>query len=180
MQVQIKEIQPFSIVGVASRHSLPNVKRSADIPAFWNKIALDYGKHLTRLYDTFTPVNHGEYALGFDIDEKNGEFTYMLGVAFDSHADEKKIEQDMQKVDIIGGLYAVFTTPKVSGDQYPQSIADTWREILTQWLPEAEYEYDSERLDFEAYDERDHEELNGNMVQMDICIPIKGRKKEGD
>jgi len=172
MQAQIREIAPFAVAGVASRHKLPNVRRSADIPAYWHTIAMDYGKHLSRLYDAFTPARHGEYGLCFDVDEATGEFTYLLGVAFDDGADEAKIEPDMQKIDIPGGLYAVFTTPKVSNEQYPQSIADTWAEILTRWLPESPYEYDDARLDFEAYDERDH----GGIVQMDICVPIRQRE----
>ena len=172
MQVQIKEIQPFAVAGVVSRHSLPNVKRSADAPAYWNTIALDYGKHLSRLYDAFSPAKHGEYALCFDVDEKTGEFMYLLGVSFDKNADIAKIEPDMRKVEMPGGLYAVFTTPKVPDEQYTQSIADTWEKILTGWLPESQYEYDEIRLDFEAYDDRDH----GNIVQMDICVPIRERK----
>ena len=175
MQVQSREIQPFAVVGVISRHALPNVKRSADIPAYWNTISMDYGRHLSRLYDAFAPAKHGEFGLCFDVDEKTGEFTYLLGVEFDSGADEGKIEPDMRKVEMPGGLYAVFTTPKAPDEQYLQSIADTWAEILTRWLPESPYEYDDERLDFEAYDERDHAELHDNMVQMDICVPIRKR-----
>jgi len=171
MQHQLKEIKPFTVVGVASRHTLPNVRRSADIPAFWHTIAMDYGKHLARLYDAFIPARHGEYGLCFDVDEAAGEFTYMLGVAFDDGANDTKIEPDMRKVEIAGGLYAVFTTPKVPDEQYPQSIADTWAEILTRWLPESPYEYDDARLGFEAYDERDH----GDIVQMDIYIPLRQR-----
>ena len=172
MQVQIKEIRPFTVVGVVSGHSLPSVKKSADIPAYWNTIAFDYGKHLSRLYDAFSPAKHGEYAFCFDVDEKTGEFMYLMGVSFDSNADLTKIESDMRKVDMPGGLYAVFTTPKASDEQYPQSIADTWEGILTNWLPGSQYEYDDARLDFEAYDERDH----GDIVQMDICIPIRQRE----
>jgi AraC family transcriptional regulator len=172
MQVQIKETQPFTVIGVVSRHSLPSVKRSAAIPAYWNTIALDYGKHLSRLYDAFSPAKHGEYAFCFDVDEKTGEFMYLLGVSFDKNADIAKIEPDMRKVEMPGGLYAVFTTPKVPDEQYPQSIADTWEKILTGWLPGSQYEYDDTRLDFEAYDERDH----GDIVQMDICVPIRERK----
>ena len=172
MQVQIKEIKPFTIVGVFSRHSLPNVKRSADIPAYWNTIAMDYAKYLTQLYDTFAPAKHGEYGLCFDVDEKAGAFSYMLAVGFDDGADEAKIEKDMRKVEIAGGLYAVFTTPKGSSDEYPQLVADTWEEILTKWLPASQYEYDEARLDFEAYDERDHEDP----VQMDIYVPVKMKK----
>ncbi|MDR0287480.1 MAG: effector binding domain-containing protein [Clostridiales bacterium] len=173
MQIQIKEIKPFAIVGVASRHSLPNVKRSADIPAFWNTISMNYGKHLSRLYDVFTPSKHGEFGLCFDVNEKTGEFTYLLGVSLDDKADDTKIESDMQKIKMPGGLYAVFTTPKVPSTQYPQSITDTWTEILTRWLPQSQYEYDETCLDFEFYDERDHAWLHDDMAQMDIFVPLK-------
>jgi AraC family transcriptional regulator len=134
---------------------------------------MDYGKHLSRAYDAFTPAEHGEYALCFDVDEADGAFTYLLGVAFGEGADEANIGPDMRKVEIPGGLYAVFTTPKAPSEQYPQSIADTWAEILTRWLPASPYEYDDARPDFEAYDERDHAWLHDNMVQMDIYVPVR-------
>ena len=175
VQVQIRELPSFAIVGVISQHVLSNVKRSADIPAYWNTIAMDYGKHLSRLYDAFTPAVHGEFGLCFNVDEMTGEFTYLLGVTFDHEADNAKIETDMRKVEMKGGLYAVFTTPKVPNEQYPKAIAETWGEILTRWLPESNYEYDETRLDFEAYDERDHAWLHNGMVQMDICLPIRER-----
>ena len=176
MQVQIKEIKPFSVVGVFSRQSLPNVKRSADIPAFWNTISMDYGKHLTRLYDAFMPERHGEYGICFNVDEAAGEFMYMLGVEFDKYADADKIEADMKKINVSGGSYAVFTTPKLPAEQYPQMIAETWAEILTKWFPNPAYEYDESRLDFEAYDERDHSDETGGTVQMDIYVPIRERQ----
>ncbi len=176
MEVQLKELPSFVIVGVISRHALPNVKRSADVPAYWNTISMDYGKHLSRLYDAFTPAVHGEFGLCFDVDDATGEFTYLLGVRFDKDADSSKIEPDMRKVEMQGGLYAVFTTPKLPSEEYPKAIADTWVEILTRWLPESKYEYDETRLDFEAYDERDHAWLHNNMVQMDICVPIRERR----
>ena len=176
MQVQIKEIRPFTVAGVVSRHSLANVKRGADIPAYWNTISMDYGNHLNRAYNAFAPAKHGEYGICFDVDDASGEFTYVLGVELDKTADEAKLEPDMRKVEISGGQYAVFTTPKVPSEEYPQSIADTWVQILTQWLPSSPYEYDEARLDFEAYDERDHSWLHDNMVQMDICVPVRQKK----
>ena len=78
----------------------------------------------------------------------------------------------MRTVEIPGGLYAVFTTPEVPDEQYPNSIANAWKEILTNWLPNSLYEYDDTRLDYEAYDERDH----GDIVQMDVCVPLRKRK----
>jgi AraC family transcriptional regulator len=171
MQVQIREIAPFAVAGVASRHSVPNVKSAPDIPAFWHTISMDYGKNLSRAYDAFSPAKHGEFGLCFDVNEYTGEFSYLLGVSFDAGADETKIETDMRKIEISGGLYAVFTTPRVPDERYSQSITDTWSEILTRWLPDSLYEYDETRMGFESYDERDH----GDMVQMDICVPIKQR-----
>jgi len=175
-QFQIKEIIPFTIVGVVSRHTLPNVKRSADIPAYWNTISMDYDTHLGRVYDAFTPAVHGEYSLCFDIDEATGEFTYIFGVEFDDVADGGKLEPDMRTIQIPGGTYAVFTMPKSPIEKYPEAITETWDEILTHWFPDSRYEYDETRLDFEAYDERDHAWLHDDMVQMDICIPIRERK----
>lgn len=79
-------------------------------------------------------------------------------------------------MDIPGGLYAVFTTPLVESSQYTQSIRDTWNNILVDWIPNSEYEFDEERYDFDNYDERGHAWEHGNMVQMDIYIPIRKRK----
>jgi AraC family transcriptional regulator len=91
----------------------------------------------------------------------------------DNKEDMDKIEQDMYKMDIPGGLYAVFTTPLVVSQQYAQSIRDTWKTILVDWLPDSGYKYDEGRYDFEYYDERDHSWEHNNMVQMDIYIPIR-------
>jgi len=73
---------------------------------------------------------------------------------------------------IQGGLYAIFTTPLVDEEQYVQSIQDTWRQILEQWLPGSEYEYDSTRIEYEYYDERDHSWLHGGKSRMDIYVPV--------
>ncbi len=83
MQVQIKEIQPFDIVGYASRHRLPGVGKISDIPGYWEKINLEYGAALTTLHDTYRQSRHCEVAVCFDLDERQACFTYMLGVGVD-------------------------------------------------------------------------------------------------
>lgn len=173
---QILTKEPFVIVGFTSRYTMPDVKYTHDIPAYWDKINMEYSKPLSRLHHTFTKSQHCEYSVCFDTDLKTGEFTYLLGVGVDNHEDLSLIEKDMHQMDMAGGLYAVFTTPLVESSQYALSIRDTWNNILVDWLPDSGYEFDEERYDFEYYDERDHAWEHGNMVQMDIYIPIQKRK----
>ncbi len=80
MQVQLKEMEPLTIVGYASRHNMPHVNRLSDIPGYWEKINLEYGPALTTLHDTYSNSRHCEVAVCMDIDEEGECFTYMLGV----------------------------------------------------------------------------------------------------
>ena len=173
MYPQIVNKEPFTIVGFTSRHILPNVKYTHDIPAYWEKINMECAEPLTRLHNTFTKSIHCEYSVCFDTDINTGEFNYLLGVGVDNDKDLSKVEHDMEKMNMPGGLYAIFTTPLVQESQYTSSIHDTWRNILAEWLPNSEYEFDDERRDFEFYDKRDHSWENNNMQQMDIYIPIR-------
>lgn len=178
MQVQIIEQPPRLVVGHQSRHSLPHVKRAGDIPAFWNTISAPYSQLLSRLHHTFTGSEHCEFSVCYDVNEETGEFSWMLGVGVDNQEDECKIQPDMCVKELSGGLYAVFTTPRVPESQYPQSIADAWSHILGEWLPQSPYGYDEARLDFERYDERDHAWLHEGTCQMEIHIPILRRGPE--
>lgn len=173
MQVQIREVKPFAIVGYTSRHRMPGVSKLSDIPVFWEKINLEYEAALSTLHDTYTRSHHCEVSVCFDIDEEQDCFTYMLGVGVDEADSAIPQRPGTYLHKIQGGLYAVFTTPLVNEDQYVQAIHDTWKQILTHWLPESKYEYDTTRVDYEYYDERDH----GETAQMDICIPIRQRKE---
>ncbi len=172
MQVQLKEMEPFTIVGYASRHNMPHVNRLSDIPGYWEKINLEYGPALTTLHDTYSNSRHCEVAVCMDIDEEGECFTYMLGVGVDEADSAVPPRPGTYLHRIPGGLYAVFTTPQVSEEQYVQSIQDTWREILDNWFPQSEYEHDGTREEYEYYDLRDH----GDRPQMDICIPVRKRE----
>ena len=176
MQVQIKEIKPFTVVGYTSRHRLPSVSKISDIPVFWEKINLEYGAALSTLHHTYTKSHHCEVAICFDIDEEHECFTYMLGVGVDESDATVLQRPGTYNHQIQGGLYAIFTSPLVDKEQYVQSIHNTWKQILDHWLPESKYEYDSTRVDFEYYDERDHSWLHGGKSRMDIYIPIRNNK----
>jgi AraC family transcriptional regulator len=149
MQIQLKEINPFTVVGYTSRHRMPHVSKISDIPVFWEKINLEYSAALSTLHHTYTKSHHCEVAVCFDIDEANECFTYMLGVGVDEADSAVSMHPGTYKHKMQGGLYAIFTTPLVDEDQYVQSIHDTWKQILDFWLPKSNYEYDSTRIDFE-------------------------------
>ncbi|MFM9332419.1 AraC family transcriptional regulator [Paenibacillus mesotrionivorans] len=176
MHVAIMEKEPILVVGFESRHTMPQVKRVSDIPAFWDTMSMEYGPMLSRLHHTFTQSEHCEYSVCYNVDEHTGEFSWVLGVGVDNQEDKGKIEADMCQKVIPGGLYAIFTTPRVPEKEYPQSIPAAWKEILTNWLPNSDYEYDESRLDFERYDERDHAWLHEGTCQMEIAIPIRLRQ----
>ena len=171
MNPHIIELTPFAVVGYPSRHAKANIKNTADAPTFWNTINLDYGTILTKLYNAFPKSKHCEISMCYDVDEKTGEFTYMLGRGIDSPEDLANIEHDMTRIDITGGLYAIFSTPPE--DSYIQVAQDTWNEIFTHWLPNSEFEFDETRHEFEYHDERDHGKYFGGKSQIDICIPIR-------
>ena len=172
MQLQLKEMKPFTIVGYASRHQMPSVNRLSDIPGYWEKINLEYGPALVTLHHTYAKSYHCEVAVCLDIDAEEECFTYMLGIGVDEVDRDIPLRPGTYRHQIPGGLYAVFTTPRVSEEQYVQSIHDGWREILENWFPQSDYEYASTREEFEFYDERDH----GSNPQMDICIPVRKRR----
>jgi len=175
MYPEIVEIQPFTVVGFTTRHTMPDVRFTHDIPLYWETINLDHVEDLIRLHDIFDKSKHCEYTVCFDIDPVTNEFTYLLGVGVDNPEDLSKIEPDMYEMEMPGGLYAKFTTPLVEGSKHIQAVRDTWKAAFDNWLPVSEYEFDENRYDFEYYDERDHHSYNNNMLQMDIYIPIQKR-----
>ena len=177
LQPHIMEVTPFAVAGYSNRHQAPHMRTTGDAPTFWNTLNLDYGPLLSKLYDTFPLSKHCEISMCYDVDEASGEFSYMLGRGIDNPADLANIQPDMTRVDITGGLYAIFSTPPVA-DSYIQTVQDAWNEIFLRWLPQSEFEYDAARHDFEYHDKRDHGEYFGGKLQIDIYVPIKQRQAE--
>ena len=175
MNPEFVEMQPFTVVGYTSRHTMPDVRSTHDIPLYWETIDMDCAEPLTRLHDIFKKSKHCEYTVCFDIDPLTGEFTYLLGVGVDNPDDYSRIAPDMFEMKMPGGLYAKFTTTLVENSKHPENVRDTWKNIFDNWLPASAYEFDEKRYDFEYYDERDHSWQNNDMAQMDIYIPVKKR-----
>ncbi|MDD5337890.1 MAG: effector binding domain-containing protein [Dehalococcoidales bacterium] len=175
MYPEILQMEPITVVGFTTRHKIPNVKYTHDIPLYWDTINMDYGEPLTRLHDLFNKSKHCEITVCFDINSETGEFTYLLGVGVDNPEDFKKVESDMYVMKTARGLYARFTTPLIEDSKHIQAVRDTWNKIFDSWLPASGYAFDEKRNDFEYYDERDHISHNKGMVQIEIFIPIKKR-----
>ena len=177
MHPHIVKLTPFSTIGYPSRHKSDNMKENVNAPTFWDAINLDYGTILTKLHSTFTKSKHFEICMCYDIKESTGEFTYIMGRGIDNPEDLANIQPDMTKVDIAGGLYAIFPTPPAT-DSFVKAAQETWNEIFLHWLPQSEFEYDDTRRDFSYHDERDHGWYFGGRLQIDICIPIRQREEE--
>jgi AraC family transcriptional regulator len=143
----IIELTPFAAVGYPSKHKSESLKDNVNASTFWDKISMDYGTVLGKLYDVFTKSKHFEICMCYDINESTGEFTYIMGRGIDNFDDLANIQPDMTQVDIAGGLYAVFSTPPAA-DSFIQAAQDTWNELFLHWLPQSEFEYDDTRRDF--------------------------------
>ncbi len=177
MQVELREMKPFDIVGYATRHSMTGVNGISDIPAFWDKNGCDCTAALITLHHTYEKSRHSEVCMCLDVDERHDMFTYMVGVGVDEADANVKQPIGAYRHTVAGGLYAVITTPKVKDSEYIESVNGAWKEALTEWLPKSGYEYDSARLDYEYYDLRDHEWENDGYRQMEIVIPVIKRGK---
>ncbi|MCL2420754.1 MAG: AraC family transcriptional regulator [Defluviitaleaceae bacterium] len=178
MHPHIMELTPFAAVGYPSRHKSENMKEKINPATFYDSEDMDYVAILTKLHDTFTKSKHFEICMCYDINESTGEFTYIMGRGIDIPEDLAFIEPDMTKVDIAGGLYAIFSTPPVDGALWLQAYQDTFNEIFLHWLPQSEFEYDDTRRDFSYHDYREHGWYFGGKEQVDICIPIRQREEE--
>lgn len=177
MNPYIIELTPFSVAGYPSHQTMSKVKRTADIPAFWSNSKVDPSTLLKNTSKKFPKSKHCEISMCYDVDINTGEFTYLLGRGIDNPDDLNNITSDMVRIDI-SGLYAIFSTqPIEQEEQYIQTIQNTWNDILLNWLPHSEFEYDETRKDFEYYDYRDHGWYFDGKRQMDICIPIRQREE---
>ena len=176
MNPHIIELTPFATVGYPSRHKLENPSEIVNAPTFWRTLDHDYS-FLNTLYDAFQKSKHFEICMVYNIDENTGEFDYIVGRGIDNPEDLVNIQPDMTKVDIAGGLYAIFSTPPTA-DLLDQVVQDTFNDIFLHWLPQSEFEYDDTRRDFSYHDFRDHGWYFGGKLQIDFCIPIRQREEE--
>ena len=177
MTPYIIEMTPFTVAGRTLKQKLPNVKITADIPAFVKDEDNSLLDNTSILFSKSNEIKHCEVEMCYDVNPNTGEFTFLVGRGIFHPDDFKNILSEMVSFEI-KGLYAIFTTTPVPFEDeelYAKTIRDTWNHILIEWLPNSEFEYDETRKDYEYYDYRCHGHYFGNKRQMDICIPIRQR-----
>ena len=83
------------------------------------------------------------------------------------------------RVEIPGGLFAVFTTPGLDmteegSTEFLFQIMDLWEEIYDEWLEEnGEYELDDSRIAYDFYGAASSDNEN---IKMDIILPVKKKQ----
>ena len=175
-------VTPFTVAGRTNRHKIPNVRSTADVPAFDFNPASGVHSLLDNtnaLFAKSDAIKHCEIYMVYDADLKNGEFSYFFGRGIFHPEDMKNIPPDIVCVEL-SGLYAIFSSPLVpieEKEKMEQAIKDLWNDIMVKWLPGSEFEYDETRKDFEHYDLRSHGQYFSGKKQMDIYIPIRQREE---
>ena len=186
MTPYITEVTPLTIAGWTIRFKIPNISRIADIPAFeYTPIFEEENRNqlsnkpykLREHFKKSDSIKHGEFYMIYDVDRIHEEFDFLYGISIVDPNDKENIPPDAASVEI-SGLYAIFQSPLIEEDgDMEQVIKDLWNHIMTEWLPESEFEYDRSRRDFEHYDKRSHRQFFGGKKQMDIYLPIRQSEK---
>lgn len=170
MNPKIVKKPAFKVVGYGIETDVSGDSYTKDISAFWTNYE---GENLeSKLYQILNPEKHGEIGICKPVSD-SGKALYLLGVVV---KDYRSMEKNMLSIEVPEAEYAVFTTPPIDTryDQNQQAFADiiksTWRYIFEEWFEQSGYIYDSNKLDFEFYDERCHYRKD---TVMEIYIPIK-------
>jgi len=146
------------------------VSERSEMVALWGEAGGEEDWLEPQLYEELNPSKNAEF--GIAIPDEAGQPQYVLALHLD---DEARLRPLMKKVEIKGGLYAVFTTPPVDlrgnvNAKYVTLIRTWWKSIFVNFFDEdCPYEYDSGRLDFEYYDERTHSDVDAHM---EIWVPV--------
>ncbi|MBD0381372.1 AraC family transcriptional regulator [Paenibacillus sedimenti] len=156
----------YKVIGYELKTTTKDGKNSQEIPAFWSQyLQENKGCAIPNRVHAGAPV---ELGICTDFNMETGAFTYLIGMEV-THFDG--MPAGLVSREFPEANYAVFTTPKVSPDQFSASIQSTWKSIFEEWFPHSGYEH-AGRSEFELYDERCHTNKN-ELLQMDIYIPIK-------
>ena len=103
-------------------------------------------------------------------DRELGKMDYYIGIlSSEAHGDLTGTVQ----LELAGGLYAVFSTPKADKFDFVNRIHATWDFIHRKWLPESGYQRGTGH-DFETYQESSRE------YSEQIFIPIRKPTEKGE
>lgn len=174
MKPIIVKKEAFKVAGYGIKTNIQGTNYTKDVASFWNNYD---GENLeSKMYEILNPRKHGEVGLCIPVD-KEGNVAYLLGVIVE---DFSKVTEEMITVEVPEAEYAVFTTSPVdttkdeNQNDFANIIKETWKYIFEEWFKDSGYEYHSDKLDFEFYDERCHFRQD---TVMEIYIPVKKIKE---
>jgi len=147
---EIVTLPDFALVGFASDE--------ACAPNFWNKYNCQ--KLSARLSGGKAVRDYGVSSWN-DVEKRVG---YFIGIRAKDAAGETA---GAQRLEIPGGLYAVFTTPPASHFNFVNTIHRSWHYINHVWLPQSAYRAADGKYQLESYAEA------SRTYSEDIYIPIE-------
>ncbi|MCG8573045.1 MAG: AraC family transcriptional regulator [Spirochaetes bacterium] len=162
MEPKIMNNNEFFVIGYELKTSSEEGRNFKEIPVFWEKY---FEENLAEKIPG--KIKQKELGICCNMDNVTGAFSYVIGYEVNENTKEG---DGMVKIKVPAAKYAVFTTPKVPRVDFVKSIQETTKFIYSQWLPQSEYELDSNGYDFELYDERAGGDED---CQMEIHIPVK-------
>lgn len=121
---------------------------------------------LKKLHDESFIKHPAEYGVAVFKDYEVANFVYVIGLEIKLKS--KNIPAEYFIFSIPESMYAVFSTTMTA-----MTIDDTWQYILTEWLPNSGYEFDTNGVPFEFFD--GHSSSIGDQV-CDIYVPIVNRQ----
>ncbi len=161
MEPKLITIEDFWAAGLSVSTSVEENMEGSVIPKLWGRFMPHMDQGIPGRLDD---------AVSYGICDGDGErFTYLAGVP----VDEKTAAPDgLEKKRVPGGEFAVFTHRGEVGEDALSDLYLTMQYIYSQWLPESEYEYDMDRVDFEKYGPA----FCAKPPEMEIWIPVKKKR----
>ena len=169
LNVQIVEREPFNVAGYSAQMEATVELAAQNLAGYWYDLNENATYWEERLYEELNPLKHGE--VGLFVPGEDAQIRYVLGVIV---PDFSQATPDMERFQIPGGSFAVFTAPPANMTEDPENLTratkELWKFIYGQWFQDSDYIYDEDRFDFEYYDERAHYRAD---AVMEIWVPIK-------
>lgn len=161
LEPNLMTIEDFWAAGLSVSTTEEENMSDSVIPKLWGRFMPYMEKGIEGRLDN--EVSYG-------ICDGDGErFSYLAAVPVGG---ETAAPEGLAKKRVPGGRFAVFTHRGEVGVNKLADLYLTMRYIYSQWLPESEYEYDMDRVDFEKYGPA----FCADPPEMEIWIPI--RKKQ--
>lgn len=146
---RIREIEPFTLTVYKCDENY--------VPNFWNKYnARGLSQKLSGGREVW------DYGVSSWNCEKN-RLDYYIGIASEDAAGDI---QGTMRLNIAGGLYAIFCTPAATQNMFVTQIHKTWDYISGVWLPDSAYKRKN-TYEFERYREK------SRLFSEEIYIPLE-------